>query len=448
MSEQQQATVVRSNHHHRINRLYAVLSGDDQTERLCEAIPDNACAEVPGNYLINVLNGLFSKLAERLAGADMVLAWILTAIGAPAAAIGALKPLRMAGATLPQLAVAAQIRRYPLRKRFWTGAGLVQAAALWLVIPAVWFLPGETAGWTVVALMTLFALASGVGSVAFQDVVGKTIPRGRRGRLLAVRSTLGGIFALGAGIWLYGKLGTESDLMIYLALVGLGGAFWALAALAFALTREVPGATEGGRNALSEAGHGWRIVVEHAGYRWYLLARAALLAVEVATPLYILHGHGFLAWDAATLGLFVASAAFAQIIGSPFWGRFADTSARMVMAWSGLIGVAAGGLALLVPLVPEPAAHVWLYSLVFVLLGLAESGIRLGRKTWVVDAAPAGERPTWVAFGNTVVGILTLATIGFGVLAARFGSDAVIVALMALSVLGTLFSLAMTDPGD
>lgn len=448
MSEQQQATVVRNDREHRVNRLYAVLSGDDQTERLCEAIPDNACAEVPGNYLINVVNGLFSKLAERLAGADMVLAWILTAIGAPAAAIGTLRPVRLAGATLPQLAVAARIRRSPLRKRFWTAAGLVQALALWLVIPVVWFLPGETAGWTVVGLLTLFALASGVGSVAFQDVVGKTIPRGRRGRLLAVRSTLGGVFALGAGVWLYGKLGTEGDLMVYLALVGLGGAFWALAALTFALTREVPGATEGGRNALSEAGHGWRILTGHTAFRWYLLARAALLTVEVATPLYILHANAFLDWDAATLGLFVAAAALAQIIGSPFWGRFADTSARMVMAWSGLIGVAAGGLALLVPVFPFPAAHVWLYALVFVLLGLAESGIRLGRKTWVVDAAPAGERPTWVAFGNTVIGVLTLATIGFGVLAGRFGTDTVITTLMGLAVLGTLFSLAMSDPGD
>ncbi|MDZ7703440.1 MAG: hypothetical protein U5L04_03025 [Trueperaceae bacterium] len=38
---------------------------------------------------------------------------------------------------------------------------------------------------SVVGLLELFRVASGVGSVAFKDVLAKTAPEGRRGTLLA-----------------------------------------------------------------------------------------------------------------------------------------------------------------------------------------------------------------------------------------------------------------------
>jgi hypothetical protein len=48
------------------------------------------------------------------------------------------------------------------------------------------------AGVAVVAALAAFSAASGVGSVAFKDVLAKTIPKGRRGRLLGFRATVGG----------------------------------------------------------------------------------------------------------------------------------------------------------------------------------------------------------------------------------------------------------------
>ena len=121
-------------------RVYEVVAGEED-DRACEAIPEEACQEVPGNFLLNALNGASTKLAEQLASPGLVLPWMLGAVGAPAALVGFLVPIRRAGSLLPQLAIAGRIRAHARRKWFWVGAGAVQAVALAAMIPAILLLP-------------------------------------------------------------------------------------------------------------------------------------------------------------------------------------------------------------------------------------------------------------------------------------------------------------------
>ncbi|MDQ2069691.1 MFS transporter [Natronospira bacteriovora] len=430
------------------NRAYAVLSGDDQTDRLCEAIPESACSNLPRNYLLNVGNGASSKLAEQVAGPNVVLPWLLGAIGAPAALIGLLMPIKQAGSLLPQLAIAGWIRSAARRKFFWVLAGVVQALCLLLMIPAAEFLPAATAGWVIIALLAVFAIASGTASVAFQDVVGKTIPKGRRGRLLANRAAIGGALTIVAGLLINQYIGHGQDMLIYLGLVFFGAMLWFLAAGLFLMIKETPGATEGGRNAIQEAGNGIRLVKRLSAYRRYLLARALLLTVEVATPLFVLFGQGVVVGSAVGLGMFVIAVGVAQVIGSPFWGYFADASARRVLYWSALIAAAAGMVAIAIGLLPEGWRVAPLYAVVFVLIGLAEAGVRLGRKTWLVDAAPAADRPTWVAFSNTSIGLLTLAAGGLGLIAQFAGLEAMMLTIVALCLAGAAAAWFMPEASD
>lgn len=427
------------------NRTYAVLSGDDQTDRLCEAIPESACTSLPRNYLLNVGNGTASKLAEQVSGPNVVLPWLLGALGAPAALIALLMPVKQAGALLPQLAVAGWIRQLSRRKTLWVFAALFQAGCLLMMVPAAVLLDATAAGLALVGLLALFSVASGAASVAFQDVVGKTIPKGRRGRLLANRAAIGGALTIVAGVLIHQYVGRGDDLIIYLGLVFLGAVLWFLAAALFAWIREEPGATAGGRNALDEAGAGLALVRRLSGYRRYLITRALLLSVEVATPLYVLFGQGLALGGAMALGSFVIAVGVAQVIGSPFWGWFADTSSRRVLMLSSLIAALAGILALAIAMLPEGLQHAWVYAPVFVLIGLAEAGVRLGRKTWLVDAAPAEERATWVAFANTTVGPLVLAAGALGLIAQFLGAAWMMVALVLLALAGTLAAWWMPE---
>jgi len=243
-------------------------------------------------------------------------------------------------------------------------------------------------------------------------------------------------------------VGRGDDMLVYFGLVFFGAVLWFLAAAFFFLIREESGATAGGRNAIEEAGAGFQLLKGLSGYRRYLLARALLLTVEVATPLFVLFGQGVVAGGAVGLGTFVVAVGVAQVIGSPFWGRFSDASSRKVLYWSALIAAAAGVVALLIALLPESAQIPPVYALVFILIGLAEAGVRLGRKTWLVDAAPQQDRPTWVAFSNTSIGMLTLAAGGLGLIAQFLGHEIMMLTIVLLCLMGAVAAWFMPEAAD
>jgi hypothetical protein len=62
-----------------------------------------------------------SKLADGLVDPKLILSWLLGSLGAPAAFVALLVPIREAGALLPQLVIGAWIGR--LRYRVWSGPG-------------------------------------------------------------------------------------------------------------------------------------------------------------------------------------------------------------------------------------------------------------------------------------------------------------------------------------
>lgn len=429
----------------RLKRIYSILSQDDDEDRACEDIPESACRELPRNYVLNVFNGAATKLSEIIAGPRILLPWLLTAIGAPVFLIGMLMPIRYAGALIPALAVSGQLRRFSVRKWFWVWAGAVEATCLVLMIAAAWWLSPTWAGFSIVALLALFSIARGTGSVAFQDVVGKTIGRGRRGEMLSRRTLLGGALSVCFGIALALWIGGSNDLGMYLGLLLVGAGLWALAALFFAAMAEQPGATEGGRNPLSEGRAGVRLWQAAWGYRRYITARALLLSVELGAPFYVLQAHHSISGHMDMLALLLIASALAQVLSSPFWGRFSDISSRRVMIIAGLIGAGAAALALAFPDFPPMWRNSYVFAVIFGILGFAESGVRLGRKTFLIDAVAEKERPTYIAFANTLMGLLTLLSMVLGILPQVYGPSAALAALALLSLAGAAAAQRMPE---
>ena len=417
-------------------RLYEWVTDEDPEGHTCDAIPDEACKEAPRNFLLNASNGAATKLAEQVASPGLVLSWLLDTLGAPVALVGLLEPVRQGGSLLPQLSVSGRMRSYPRRKWFWVGAGVTQAVSLLVMLFASLTLTGAAAGWIIVGALAVFSAASGVGSVAFSDVMGKTIPKGKRGQLLGLRSTIGGAFTILAGLILYGRIGANAGVGVFVILLGVAATLWALAALLFSLTTEEPGATTGSRNTLSEARSGMGLLTRVPGFRRFIIARAFLLSVELSIPFYSLRARE-VTGAGAGLGLFVVALGIAALIGSPIWGRLSDRrSNRLVMGFGATAGALAAAGALSLGLLVSGNVSPYLYAPIFLLVGLAQSAIRVGRKSYLVDAAPTDERPLYKAVANTTVGLLTLSFAALGVLAQILGVDAVLVLLLALGLLG------------
>ncbi len=390
-----------------LGRAYDRVSGDEDA-RVCRDIPDSACRHQPRNFFAYLISNVLSKLADELSSARLVLPWLMGALGAPSALVGFLVPIREAGVLLPQLLVAAWVRRLPQRKAVWLLGGLLSGLALLLMALATGVSGGTLAGVSVLGALVVYSLARGLCSVAAKDVLGNTVSRTRRGTLLGYASSLGGGLVLIWGGVLWALSDRQPDLFWLTSLLVAAGLCWFLALFFFNQIIEEPGATDGGGNALTVALGSLSLLFTDGLFQRFVLARAAMLGVALAGPFMVLlvqQASGTL----TELGSLVIVSGLASMLSAPVWGRWSDRSSRAVMQLATLVG---GLVCLLVALLSARAPEVlglWgVMPLAFFVLTLSHSGMRIGRKAYLVDMADQSNRATYVAVSNTLIGLLML----------------------------------------
>ncbi|MDI5890940.1 MFS transporter [Halomonas rhizosphaerae] len=420
-------------------RLFEWLTGDEDS-RMCRDIPDAACDEQPHNFFLHLLAALGNKLADELSSARLVLPWLLGVIGAPLWMVGLLVPIRESGALLPQLFVAGFIRLKPERKWVWVLGGTLQALAAALLALLALFGSGGIGGGLVLAVLVALSLARGLSSIATKDVMGKTIAKQRRGTLMGWSGSVAGGVTLAAGgvLMLFGDRPGELALAVLLGAAALG---WAVNALCAARIKETPGAVEGGENAWDSIKLGLRLLRDDRAFLHFNLSRALLLASALALPYVALLGQQQSGAELGGLGVLIVVSGLAGMLASPVWGKRADASSRRVMRDGGL-GTAAGCLlgAAFAWLPGAWSETVWPYALVYALLVIVHAGVRLGRKTYIVDMAGADRRALYVALSNTLTGVLMLVVGGLVGLLAQWLGSAGLLAALALMGLGAAAS--------
>lgn len=423
-------------------RFYDYLTEEDEP-RACKAIPEEACTNVPKNFTLNIANGTLTKLAEKIISPNLTLAWIMDFFGASSAMIGALVPIKDAGSLLPQLAVSGKIRSFAVRKYFWAVSALVQGLCWLAAAGHIFYGDEKTIPIVLLILLAVFSVASGVASVAYKDVIAKTIPKNTRGQMLSYRSTFGGILSLIAGVVLVFFIQEEADKSIYGFLFLFASLLWFVAAILFFMIIEEKGATDGGRNPLQEVKAGVKLIKEETNFRNFLFTRALLMAVPLLQPFYVLVAKDIDDTSWSLLGYLIIVNGLANIISSPFWGKIADQSATRLMRISSFIAIGGGVFALLFYFASDWNLGFYAFLPVFFINGIAYSGARLSRKTYLVDYAPDDDRPTYVSVANTFIGLFTIVAAGFGVIAEIFGLPAQIIFFMSLLVLAIVLSFRL-----
>src|SRR5699024_10139973 len=292
----------------------------------------------------------------------------------------------------------------------------------------------------------VFSLSRGLCSVAMKDVQGKCIPRSRRGRLAGLAATISGLATLLGSLLLFSG-GNDPDTTFYGILLLAAAVAWWLAALAFARVEEFRGETAGGGHALREAWKSVGLLKSDRPFRHFVLARALLLASALGSPFVVL-----LARDAsdgaALVAGFVMASSLASAVSASVWGFMADTSSRRVMVRGGALAalccLLAAGYALADP---DWTGKAWFYPAVFFVLAVAHAGVRVGRKTYLVDMAGGNKRTDYTAVSNTVIGLVLLGVGAASSAAALWGPAWALVLLGTMGLAGTLASWRLPERG-
>jgi hypothetical protein len=428
----------------RVETLYDLVA-EDEDARTCRDLDDSACRWVPRNFFVYLASNTLTKLGDALASPKTVLAWVMSTVGAPAAMVAMLVPIRESGSMLPQLILGGWVRLRSLRKPIWLLGSLLQAVAVLGCAASTAWLTGVTAGAAILVCVVAFSLARSLNSLASKDIIGKTIPKGRRGRLSGWAAGVSGLLTLGVGIWFALRGRGEDSPLFYATLLAGAGLLWLLAALVFSALREYPGETEGGANGWREAWSRLDLLRTDRDFRRFVLTRGLLICSALAAPFYVIlareHGSG----GASLLGTFLVAGGLASSLSAPAWGIAADRSSRWVMTVAALMTAGLGiAMFLLIRWRPEVANANWLFPAFFFGLGIAHAGVRAGRKTYLVDLAGGVKRTDYVALSNTLIGLLLLIVGGLTSLVSFLKPEELILGLSLMGFCGA--GLALTLP--
>lgn len=444
------------------------MSATDLYQRLVRADrgdqPGPEQARTARNGLRHVASDALQQVGDQVVNAKTVLPWILAALGAPAIFTALLVPVRESGSMLPQAAMRPVLERVARRKKFWLWGAAGQALATLGMGLTVAFSSGWVAGLGVVLFLALFALARSLNSLAGKDVLGRTVPKGERGQISGLTTVVSGAVAITLGLAIRLLGGDDADVGVLTLLLGAAALAWVAALAVFAGIEEPPaevaeGGGAGGGGAGGVGGDGvegagrdgswvaesWALLRDDAPFRKFVLARGLLLVSALSPPFVVAlaarEGGGGL----SGLGPFVIASGLAGLVGGRLFGRMADRSSQRLLT---LGAVAASGITaafLALHAVEALRSSWWLYPVTFLLLALAHTGVRVARKTYVVDMAGEDRRTAYVAVSNTAIGVLLLVAGAVSGGLALLGPEVALAFLAATGLLGAVVSRSLPD---
>jgi MFS family permease len=424
--------------------IYFLVSNEEDA-RTCKEISDEACKYVPINFFLIIISNSLTKLGDALSNPKTVLAWLMSYINAPLYLIGLLVPIRESGSMLPQILIADYIRKKPVRKWVWVFGSIFQFVSVIGIGTVAILVEGIIAGWLIVLLLILFSLSRGFCSVSSKDVLGKTIPKTKRGRLNGYSASISGLFTLIIALFII-VISNDHFTSEYYYLIFFAGTLWLIGAFIYSNIKEYPGETAGGRNAFKEAIKKLDLLKNDKPFRNFVIARALFLCSALSAPFYIILAHTYVGTQLHILGLFILANGIASIISAPIWGRMADVSSKKVMVNAILIASLLGIIIfILITWIPHIRGFFWIYPIAFFILSIAHSGVRLGRKTYIVDLASGNKRTDYVAVSNTIIGLVLLVTGGISTLASIITPEGIILFLSLLGVAGSIIGAKLPN---
>jgi hypothetical protein len=304
---------------------------------------------------------------------------------------------------------------------------------------------GAAAGIAIVAALAGFALSRALTSIASKDVLGRTVPKGQRGQVTGVATAVSGGVAVVVGLGFRLLGGDEANAGVLATLIAVAAALWVGALAVYATIREPEG-------DIGDAdGHGgwltasWDLLRNDAPFRKFVTVRALLLVSALSPPFIVSLAAEQGGSALNQLGPFVVASGVAGIIGGRIAGPIADRSSRRLMVWgAALASMSIFAQLLLAAFLPETAL-LWLCVGSYFLLTLIHTGVRVGRKTYVVDMASGDQRTEYVAVSNTAMGVLLLVA---GVISsglAQLGTGVALAFLALLGVAGVILGQSLPE---
>ena len=367
------------------------------------------------NFAVIALEYVCFGIALTFSSRTSVLPAFVRQLTDSAPVVGLIGAIFRGGWTLPQALVARMVSDKK-RKKPYILIGSVGRITFLLTALALWAgLARHPTAMLILFFVGLgvFAIGLSVTSVGWFDVMARSIPGRRRGRLMGVSQVISATVGIGVGA-LVGRILVSPRWRFptnYALLFTITGTFLVIGAIALALIREPPPEGASPQTSARAKGRWLRFLIEDVAFRRLIVCRIMIGMAELATPFYVGHAEDVLHLQEGVIGSFIIAHTLARIVGSAALGL---TSERRGPRYVVHIASAAAVIGPLFALVAHVASSRWLgqaYPFVYVMLGIVDSAWLLGFTNYMLEIAPAGMRPTYIGMGGTISGVLAFAPI-------------------------------------
>jgi hypothetical protein len=309
--------------------------------------------------------------------------------------------------------------------------------------------PGLTLA-LLIATLAVFMGTDAVVALAWMDLLGKALAPPVRARLIGLGQVVTGLGAIGAGLairWLLGPTGPAYP-QNFAWLFGLATACFAMSTASNLFIVEPDEAVPARRSGLGTYLPAMaRLLASNHGFRRITAIRLLGGLGGLATGFYVLFATDRLGLPESSLGWFasattVGSTAAGLVLG-PLASRFGAQRVVQIITWAQFCVPL---VALLVATgVFGPGAGL-VFPLLYVLLGVYEGSLMLGFVNYVLEIAPAGERPTYLGLTNTLSGLLIAVPLAGGLLLEATSYPVLFACAAAGPLAGALLALGLASP--
>lgn len=362
------------------------------------------------NTLKLVVSQFLINLGDVLINPKVTLPWLLQSLGAPLYLLGWLVPIRESGSLLPQIAIAHFMYKIKIRKWVWVLGSIIQSLCVVVIGSTALLFEGASAGWIIIVTLVLFSVARGLNSVASKDVLGKTVAKDRRGRVTGWSASASGMITIVIAVFMLLFFdGDRENVNFYVWAIVIATLIWLLAALIYSSVQEPLSQIDDKETSFFAVFKELSLLKTDVVFREFVIARSLFLCAALGAPYYVLIAQQKSDNAGFVLGLFILVSGLASLLSSPFWGLFSDYSSRKVMLIASLLSSLSGiALFFSIKLLSDTSCVIWSVAILYFVLSVAHQGVRIGRKTYLVNLGDGNKRTRYVSVSNTIIGVVLL----------------------------------------
>jgi hypothetical protein len=373
------------------------------------------------------------KLADLLISAKTTLPWLLASLGAPIWIVSMLVPIRESGSLIPQWPLKQKVSHIENRLVIWRWGIVIQACSICLMLASAIFTKALIAGLLILFCLLLLSLGRSLSSLSMKDIQGINVEKGQRGKLVGMASTMSGLLSLITAGLLILSPQDMSIKAIQLLITFSAFIMFVSLFLSIGLTANLSDNKKDSNDGKSL----WKTINQQADLRQLIISRCLLLHAALIAPFFV--SASAINNDFFQLPYFIIASALASFLSSYLWGKMADKSAIHTMFYATLVCMSASVVFYFVTSVDKW----WVDVFLFFVLNLGYAGIRIGRKTYMLDIAQGSQRTLYVAAANSMVGYVLLMLGGLYALLYIVINEHLIIVMTFFMAIGLIHTLKM-----